>query len=396
MDTKQKYEKFLLGNYGEAVMEFVSAKGSYVFDESNKKYLDFGGGIAVMSLGHSNKNWVNALTRQANTLVHCSNLYRHQYAANLAESLIAQIGKGKMFFCNSGTEANEALIKASRLYGETLSPKRHKVLVAINGFHGRTMGALSATMQEKIQKHFAPYLPEFIGAEFNNSEAFEKIISKGDIAVVILEPIQGESGILPATKEFLKRVRSACTKHSTLLFLDEIQCGVGRTGKFLACEHYGISPDGISLAKGLGGGFPIGAMYLKDSIAKLFTVGTHGTTFGGNPLACAVASEVLKEIKKQKLCENAKVLGEFLIKNLTVIAKKYPAKIKSVRGMGLMIGILINDNFTNATIINNLRKNGLITVGAGANAVRFLPPLNVKKSEVLSALKIFEKTIKEL
>jgi len=396
MTTKQKYEKFLLSNYGEATMELVSAKGSYVFDEANKKYLDFGGGIAVMSLGHSNTNWVKSLTRQANTLVHCSNLYRHPYGANLAESLIGEIGKGKMFFCNSGTEANEALIKASRLYGETLTPKRHKVLVAINCFHGRTMGALSATMQEKIQKHFAPYLPEFIGAEFNNAQAFEKIISNDDIAAVILEPIQGESGVLPATKDFFKRVRKACTKHSTLLFLDEVQCGIARTGKFLACENYGVSPDGVSLAKGLGGGFPIGAMYLKDNIAKLFTPGTHGTTFGGNPLACVVASEVLSEIKRQKLCLNAKTSGEFLIKNLSAIAKKYPEKIKSVRGLGLMIGILINENFLNATVINNLRKNGLIAVGAGSNAVRFLPPLNVKKSEMQSALKIFEKTIKEL
>ncbi len=398
MKTAQKYEKYLMNNYGTRTLELVRGSGSYVWDDTGKKYLDFGGGIAVLSLGHCNKNLNKALCKQAETLGHTSNLFLVKPHADLAEKLVSELGAGKIFFCNSGAEANEALLKIARLQGAKVSGKEGKkvrIVSAINGFHGRTLATLSATAQEKIQKGFAPIVPNFSYAEYNDIKSLEKLMAD-DVAAVILEPIQGESGVLPATKEFLKAARKLCDKYGAMLFFDEIQTGVGRTGKFAAFQKFGVKPDGISLAKGLAGGFPIGAIWLQSKFTDLFTPGSHGTTFGGNALACAAGCAVLDEIKSKKLCENADVLGKLLLSGLKDIAKKYPQKIKEVRGMGLMIGVLFTDKFVNASVNLALREAGLILIPAGANALRFLPPLNIKKSEVLSALKIFEKTIGNL
>ena len=398
MKISEKYEKYTVGTYGKRSISLAKGKGSYVWDENGKKYLDFGAGIAVLSLGHCHKRLVDALSKQASTLGHCSNLYMHAPQADAAEKLVKIFGEGKVFFCNSGAEANEALLKAARLNGKKLTGeegKKYRVLVAVNGFHGRTLGTLSATAQEKIQKGFSPLMPKFSYATFNDAKSFEKLMGD-DVAAVLVEPVQGESGVLPATKEFLKGLRALCDKYGAMLLFDEVQCGAGRLGTFAAFKKFGVKPDAISMAKGLGGGFPIGAIWLSKKYQDLFAPGSHGTTFGGNPLACAAANAVLDEIKSKDLLKNVAKTGKILLGGLKKIAKKYPQKIKLARGMVLMIGVLFNDDVKNTDACAALVKNGLILVPAGSNALRFLPPLNVKESEINSALKIFEKTISEL
>ena len=391
MTTKEKIEKYAMPNFG--VRDFVVSrgKGSYIYDENGEKYLDFGGGIAVMSIGHANPRWVKAVSEQAAKLAHCSNLYLTKEQADLAEKVVSKIGAGKVDFCNSGTEANEALIKAARLYGIKASGKegvKSRIITAKNGFHGRTLGALAATAQDKIQRGFAPILEGFSYGEFNNIESFEKLMGD-DVAAILVEPVQGESGVTPASKQFLKGLKELCKKHGALLFFDEVQCGVGRCGKFLASQRIGVKPDGVSLAKGIGGGFPIGATWLAKPYADLFSPGSHGTTFGGNALACAAALATLKEIDSKKLIE-------VLAIGLEKIAKKYPCKIKLTRGLGLMRAVLFQPEYPNSEVCAKLRKNKLILIPAGANALRFLPPLNTTAAEVNSALKIFDKTIGEL
>ena len=398
MTTAEKYKKYILGNYGERSITLSKGKGCEVIDDDGKKYLDFGGGIAVLSLGHANGAWLKALERQAAKLAHCSNLYMHSPQADLAEELVGLIGQGKMFFCNSGTEANEALIKLSRLHGLKAAGepnKKYRILGAKNAFHGRTLGALAATPQEKIQKGFSPLLDGFEFGEYNDISSFEKLFDDS-VAAVILEPVQGESGVTPAEAKFLKGIKALCKKHNALLMFDEVQCGIGRSGAFLACQKYGVMPDALSMAKGLGGGFPIGAMWVSKKYADLFWPGSHGTTFGGNPLACAVALAVLKEIKSKNLAANAGKMGDLLRSGLEKIVKAYPQKLKLVRGLGLMLAVLFQDSYKNTDAAKKAAENGLLLIPAGANALRFLPALNVKADDVKRALKLFEKTVKEL
>ncbi len=397
MTTQDKYSKFVIGNYGVRKLVLKCGKGLVVESSDGKKYLDFGAGIAVTSLGHSNSAWVKAVSKQAAEFVHCSNLYMHPNQADLAEELVKNIGSGKIFFCNSGAEANEALIKLSRLHGLKVSGaqnKKFRVLSAINGFHGRTLATLSATAQEKIQKGFAPLLPTFEYGIFNDLSSFEKLMGN-DVAAIIVEPVQGESGVTSATKSFLKGLRKLANKYNALLFFDEIQCGIARSGKFLACQHYGVKPDGVSMAKGLGAGFPIGAVWVGEKFADLFTAGSHGSTFGGTPLATAAALATLKEIKAKKLAENSDKMGRYLSEALREVAKKYPQKIKLERGLGLMRAVVLQDKFNNVELVGKCVDNGLLLIPAGSNAIRFLPALNVSKGDIVKAVKIFEKTVKE-
>lgn len=398
MTTSEKTSKYLMPNFG--VRDFVvsGGKGSWLFDDKGEKYLDFGAGIAVTCLGHAHPRWAKAVAKQAAEIAHCSNLYMTRQQADLAEKLVEKLGPGKMFFCNSGTEANEALIKAARLYGKKVTGvegKKFRIVSAIDGFHGRTLGALAATAQEKIQKGFAPILQGFSYAKYNDLKSFEEQMGD-DVAAILIEPVQGESGVTPADPKFLKGLKALCKKHNALLLFDEVQCGIGRGGAFLTSQKMGVKPDGVSLAKGLGGGFPIGAVWLAKPVQDIFTPGTHGTTFGGNPLACAAALETLNVIEKEKLCENASKMGERLGRGLEKIAKKYPGKIRLTRGVGLMRAVLFTEQYPNAAVCKKLRENKLILIPAGCNALRFLPPLNVKASEVDKALNIFEKTIERL
>lgn len=398
MTIREKYKKYTIGNYGERDFAIDSAKGCIVYGSDGKKYLDFGSGIAVMSLGHSDKRWINAVCAQAQKLVHCSNLYLTQAHADLAETLVSQIGKGKVFICNSGTEANEALLKLALLHGVQASGKEGKkcrIITAIDGFHGRTLGSLAATRQDKIQKGFSPMLPNFSYGKFNDAKSFKKLMSD-DVAAILVEPIQGESGVLPATKTFLQELKKMCKRHNALLMFDEIQCGAYRCGKFLASQKYGVMPDALSLAKGMGGGFPIGAIWVSDKFSNLFTAGSHGTTFGGNPLACAASLATIREMKSRNLGQNADKMGKLLHEGLEQIAKKYPKKIKTTRGLGLMRSVLFSDGVKNLDVCATTRHNGLLLIPAGANSLRFLPPLNVNAKQIKTALKIFEKTIGEI
>ena len=398
MTTVEKAKKYAMPNFGERNFVVELGKGCNIFDENGRKYLDFGAGIAVVSLGHANPNWVKAVSAQAAKLAHCSNLYLTKPNADLCEALVARIGAGKVMMCNSGTEANEALIKAARLHGVNVSGeegKKVRIITAKNGFHGRTLGAVAATAQYKIQHGFAPILEGFSYGEYNNLKSFEELMGD-DVAAVLVEPVQGESGVTPATKEFLKGLRALCDKFNAMLLFDEVQCGVARSGRFLACQKYGVKPDGVSLAKGLAGGFPIGAVWLGRKYQDLFTPGTHGTTFGGNALACAAALATLKEIDSKKLAENASEMGSRLSKGLAALVKKYPEKLMLERGVGLMRAAIFTDKYVNVKVCAALRENGLILVPSGANGLRFLPPLNVKAAEVDKALKIFEKTLEGL
>ncbi len=398
MTTKEKISKYATPNFGVRDFVVASGKGCKVFDENGKEYLDFGAGIAVNSIGHANPRWIKAVTAQAEKVSHCSNLYITKPHADLCEKLVSEIGNGKIYLCNSGAEANESLLKLARLYGAKVAGKegvKYKVVTAIDGFHGRTLGCVAATAQKKIQKGFYPLLDGFEYANFNDIESFEKVMSD-DVAAVIVEPVQGESGVTTATTKFLKALKSLCKKHKALLFFDEVQCGFGRCGAFLASQRLGVKPDGVSMAKGLGGGFPIGAVWLSGELGNLFVAGSHGTTFGGNPLACAAALATISELEKKGLTKNAAEMGEKLAKGLEKIAKKYPKIVKLTRGLGLMRAVLFTDDYVNVEVCKKLRENGLLLIPAGSNALRFLPSLNVKASEVDKALKIFEKTLAEL
>ena len=398
MTTVEKAKKYAMPNFGERNFVVESGKGCYIFDENGKKYLDFGAGIAVVSLGHANPRWVKAIAQQAAKLSHCSNLYLTKPNADLCEALVKRMGAGKVMMCNSGTEANEALLKAARLHGLAVSGKegaKSRIITAVNGFHGRTLGAVAATAQHKIQHGFEPILQGFSYGEYNNLASFEKLMGD-DVAAVLVEPVQGESGVTPATKEFLQGLRKLCDKFNAMLLFDEVQCGVARSGKFLACQKYGVKPDGVSLAKGLGGSFPIGAVWLAKPYQDLFTPGTHGTTFGGNALACAAALATLAEIDAKKLCQNADKMGKILSLGLSALVKKYPDKLVCERGLGLMRAAIFKPEYPNTAVCSALRENGLILIPSGANGLRFLPPLIVKEADVKKALKIFDSTLERL
>ena len=304
--TADWYDAHVLKNYARAALTLVRGSGSQVWDDTGKCYLDFTSGIAVNALGHCHPRWVAAVQRQAAELVHVSNLFRNPRQAELARRLVGYAGPGRVFFCNSGAEANEALIKLARLHGVAKAGgeegRCYKIIAAKSAFHGRTYGGMSATPQEKIQKGFRPLVPGFAFGELNNLESFAALVDN-ETAAIFVETIQGEGGINPCTPEFLRGLRRLCDERNLLLLVDEVQCGIGRTGAFYAFQHSGITPDAIGMAKGLGGGFPIGGMWVRDRHAELFHPGNHGTTFGGTPLACAAALAVLDVLEEEKLLE---------------------------------------------------------------------------------------------
>jgi acetylornithine aminotransferase/acetylornithine/N-succinyldiaminopimelate aminotransferase len=388
--TAQLYDAHVLKNYAPAPLTLVRGHGAQVWDDAGRAYLDFTTGIAVNALGHCHPHWVAAVQRQAAELVHVSNLYRNPNQGELARRLVARTGPGRVFFCNSGAEANEALIKLSRLHGNAkaggIEGKCHKIICAQNAFHGRTFGAMSATPQEKIQKGFAPLVPGFAFAEYNNLQSFAGHID-AQTAAILVEPIQGESGINPATPEFLRGLRELCNKHNLLLLLDEVQTGVGRTGKFFAHEHAGIHPDAISMAKGLGGGMPIGATWMREGIARLFHPGQHGTTFGGTPLACAAALAVLDVIETENLLEKVTRQSASWKTALQTLAADHPQKITAIRGMGYLLGVQMTDD--PAPTIAKLRDSGLLAVAAGGNTIRLLPPLVATGQDLAKSVEIF-------
>ncbi|MBW8781736.1 MAG: aspartate aminotransferase family protein [Verrucomicrobia bacterium] len=387
--TADLYDAHVLKNYGRPALTLVRGRGSLVWDDQGRQFLDFTSGIAVSALGHCHPHWVAAVQRQAGELIHTSNLFRNPNQGELARRLVGQAGPGRVFFCNSGAEANEGLLKLARLHGMKKAGgeegKIYKVICAKSAFHGRTFGGMSATPQEKIQKGFRPLVPGFAFGELNNLASFEALVDD-QTAAIFVETIQGEGGVNPATPEFLLGLRDLCNRRDLLLMLDEVQCGVGRTGKFFAYDHAGIRPDAIGMAKGLGGGFPIGAIWVGEKAADLFQPGMHGTTFGGTPLACAAALAVLDVIEKERLLEKVTVNSVPWIASLRALANDFPSQVLGVRGCGFMVGLqLVNDP---APTIGALREAGLLAPAAGGNVIRLLPPLTATPEELARSVEI--------
>ena len=389
-----EHSKYLVSNYATPAIEVVRGKGTIVWDSEGKEYLDFTTGIAVNNIGHSHPKWLAALTSQANQLVHCSNLFSIPEQVRLAKRLVDKIGPGKVLFCNSGAEANEGMLKLARLFGNYEEDnKKQGIVVAENGFHGRTLGALSATASKKYRKGFEPLLPEFSFAPLNDLDKFEKAINH-KTAAVLVESIQGEGGIYEADDHFLQKLSELCSQRGVMLLLDEVQAGIGRTGEFLGFQKSGILPSAVAMAKGLGGGFPIGAIWINHHHADIFGPGSHGTTFGGSPLACSAAHAVLDVLEEEDLIFAAKKHGNFLCLKLSDLANKYPTLISEIRGRGLMLALAIKRDPTQ--IISMLRESGLLVVAAGGNAIRFLPPLSVKIEEINQAVQILDKIFSKI
>ncbi len=392
--TADLYDAYVLKNYARAPLTLVRGRGTQVWDDQGKAYLDFTSGIAVSALGHCHPHWVAAVQRQAGELIHTSNLFRNPNQAELARRLVGHAGPGRVFFCNSGAEADEALIKLARLHGVCKAGgeegKCYKIICAQKAFHGRMFGGMSATPQEKIQKGFRPLVPGFAFGELNNLQSFADLVDD-QTAAIFVETIQGESGINPCTTEFLTGLRRLCDEHNLLFLLDEVQCGIGRTGKFYAFEHAGVRPDAIAMAKGLGGGFPIGSMWVGERAADLFQPGSHGTTFGGTPLACAAALAVLDVMEREQLLAHVtNASGPWLIA-LATLAKDFPTRVLGVRGRGFLVGVQMAED--TAADVTALREAGLLVAPAGGNVLRFLPPLNATRQELAQSVEIFRKVL---
>jgi acetylornithine aminotransferase/acetylornithine/N-succinyldiaminopimelate aminotransferase len=388
------FDSYLLGNYAKPALTLVRGQGLHVWDAVGREYLDFAAGIAVTGLGHSHPTWVKRVQEQAATLAHCSNYYRNLPQGQLAKALVERIGPGRMFFCNSGAEADETLLKLARLHGRAreggVEARRYKVICAQHAFHGRTFGGMAATPQEKIQGGFRPMLEGFAFGELNNLASFEALVD-AQTAAIFVETIQGESGIHACTPEFLRGLRALCNREQLLLMIDEVQCGIGRTGKFLACQHAGIAPDAVGLAKGVGGGFPLGAVWIAEKFAPLFTPGSHGNTFGGNPLACAAGLAVLEVMEQEKLIENVNALAPGFHKKLWALAAEVPQLLTEVRGRGFIIGLqLLVDP---ASLVAALREAGLLVVPAGGNTIRLLPALTATSADLDKALAILRQVL---
>ncbi|MDQ8184761.1 aspartate aminotransferase family protein [Pelagicoccus sp. SDUM812002] len=393
-NTEQLYKDNVLGNYGLPPITFTRGGGVRVWDDADKEYIDFCSGIAVLTLGHSHPRLVSAIQSQAESLIHISNLYRNEKQAQLAAKLNELAGGGgKVFFCNSGAEANEALIKLSRLYGKAKAGeegKQFKVIVAQQAFHGRTFGGMSATPQEKIQGGYRPLVPGFESAPLNDLQAFADKVDDSTSAIFV-ETIQGEGGVHPCSIEFLQGLRKLCDEKGILLLIDEVQCGAGRSGTFFAFEKAGIRPDAIGMAKGLGGGVPIGAVWMDDKHASLFGAGSHGTTFGGTPLICAAALETISVLEDEELLRNVTENGAYFLEQLEALKAEYPDYVLDVRGQGYMLGIQIAE--LPLEVVTKIREAGLVVPPAGGNVIRFLPPLIATKSDIDTALEIVKGVI---
>lgn len=388
------YDAHVLRNYPRAPITIVRGKGTTVWDDQGKAYLDFSSGIAVSALGHCHPRWVAAVQRQAAELIHTSNLFRHPNQGELARRIVGYAGPGRVFFCNSGAEADEAMLKLSRLHGVRKSGAEGRcirVITAKNSFHGRMFGGMSATPKESVQKGFRPLVPGFVHAELNNLESFAALVD-ADTSAILVESVQGDGGINPCRPEFLAGLRRLCDDNNLLLLLDEVQCGAGRTGRFYAFEHAGIRPDAIAMAKGLGGGFPIGAMWVGERSADLFQPGSHGSTFGGTPLACAAALAVLDVIEQEGLLAHVTRESAPWIADLRRMAAEFPRHVLEVRGMGFLVGVQMASD--SAPYAAALRERGLLTALAGVNVIRLLPPLNASAAELARSVEIFRDALK--
>lgn len=384
----------LMQNYKRFPVVLEKGEGVYVWDKEGKKYLDFLSGIAVNALGHNHPKLVQALSEQIGKLIHISNYYHHEAGILLGELLNKIAFPGKVFYCNSGTEANEAAIKLARKYGKTkLGDGKTEIITTLQSFHGRTIGSLAATGQPKYQEDFQPLPLGFIHVPFNDLEAIEKAVSEKTCAIMI-EPIQGESGVYPASLEYLQGLRKICDEKGILLILDEVQTGIGRTGKMFAYEHYGIQPDIITMAKALGGGVPIGSMLMKPEFGEILVAGDHGTTFGGNPLACTAGLTTIKTVLEEKLVEKAAQTGAYFKGKLEELSQK-SGEIAIIRGKGLMLGIELK-KIKAKDLVDKALEKGLILNGIGNHVIRFVPPLITGKEHIDEAVVILDQCLNEL
>lgn len=390
MNTKEILElsdQYLMRNVGRIPLAPVRGEGALLWDADGKEYLDFVSGIAVNSLGHCHPAVVDAIIRQAKKLIHCSNLYYIEPQALLAKLLVEQSGLGKAFFCNSGAEANEAAIKLARKHAKlNYSPDKVEIITAWQSFHGRTLATITATGQTKYQKGFEPLPEGFKYVPFNDLDAMEQSIGPATCAV-LLEPVQGEGGVNVATRAYLEGVKMLCREHGALLIFDEVQTGLGRTGQFLAFQHYGVEPDILTLAKALGGGFPIGAMLAADDVAGTFQPGDHASTFGGNPLACAAALAAMEELLLGGVIKNAAAVGAYMQDKLKDLAKKYNY-VTEVRGLGLLLGVELT--VEGKGIVDGCQEKALLINCVNGNVLRFIPPLTITRQDVDRAMGILE------
>lgn len=388
-------ENHVMNTYNRFNLSIESGHGPWLVDTDGNEYLDFISGIAVNCLGHAAPEIQETLKEQAAKVIHISNLFWSQPQIDLANSLAEKSGLDRVFFNNSGTEANETALKIARKYGYSKNKgKKTKIICFVDSFHGRSMGALAVTGQEKYREPFRPLIGDVYDAVYNDLDSVKALMDE-DVCAVILEAVQGESGILPAEPEFIKGIRDLCDEYDALMICDEVQCGMGRSGELFAYQTYGILPDICTTAKALGAGFPIGAVMANDRAAEFFVPGDHGCTFGGNPLACACGNTVMRELFDNGLLDNVNAMSDYFFGRLNALKDAYPEKINLVRGKGLLIGVQMKEGLKSA-VINAAMDQKLLLAGAGNEVVRFLPPLNVTKEEIDEAVARFETAVKAI
>ena len=384
---------YLASNYRRRNLSFKKGKGSFLFSTDGKKYLDFLSGIAVNTLGHSNPRLIKALNSQAKKVWHVSNSFEIPEGEVLAKKLAKKTFADKVIFVNSGAEANEAAIKIARRYFYSIGkPNKNRILCIKNSFHGRTLANIFASGSKKMTEGFGPKVSGFDHFKYSDLKSLKKKITK-NTAAIFFETVMGESGIKVHSKKFLKDVRKICNKKKILLILDEVQCGIGRSGKFFAYEYAKVKPDIVPIAKGIGGGFPIGAVLMTKKVSKCMVPGTHGSTYGGNPLAMVVGNVIMDEVFKKGFLNTVRKNSIYFLSKLQNIRDTHPHVINEIRGIGLLIGIKVKVDL--GDFINKLTKNKLLTIRAAENVVRILPPLNVKKKEIDLALQIIKKVCSE-
>jgi len=406
----QELYKNVVPSYARFDLAISHGAGSYVFDVTGKRYLDLGGGIAVCCIGHANPEITEALVQQSKKIVHISNLYYNEPQGRLAREIVNALAPGKVFFCNSGAEADEGLFKLARKFGH--DEGRFEIITATNSFHGRTLAGISATGQPKVKKGFEPMVQGFREVPYNDLDAMRAAISPATAAILV-EGIQGEGGINVAAPEYLLGLRQLCDEQKLLLMIDAVQCGHFRTGRFQSFQRIlenvphaqGFLPDAIAMAKSIGGGFPMGAFWVRNKYADLLSAGTHGTTFGGTPLACAVALKVMEVIQRDKLADNARSTGSYLKTELERLASKFPDIVKTVRGLGLLLGFELapgipafakSERAPSIQFVNKLHELGLLAIPAGNQVIRLLPPLNLSRREAEEGVQLIEAAIAKL
>lgn len=400
--VKSSFQQYVVPSYGRFDLCLTRGQGAWVWDIEGRRYLDLGAGIAVCSLGHAHPELADALAAQARTLVHVSNLYYHPWQGQLAERLTHLIAPGKVFFANSGAEANEGLYKLARRFGH--EEGRFEIITATNSFHGRTLAGIAATGQDKVKKGFGPAVTGFRHVPFNDLKAVEEALSPATVAILI-EGVQGEGGITPATPEYLLGLRRLCDENRLLLLMDGVQCGYFRTGRFQSFQRIleGVAgagsflPDAVSMAKSLAGGIPMGAFWVRQPYADLLGPGSHATTFGGTPLACAAALKVLDIVERDHLADNARATGEGMKRELEKLAARFPQWIKSVRGLGFMLGFELADKAeipafaatdkpASLQMVQRLHDAGVLTIPSGNQVIRLLPPLTLQREEAAEGI----------